>query len=89
MNFFLEIATLLTESSDHHIGADAAFRRDVAIGIGQTDIGRIVNHCDADLLFRGGGEKICLGKKGLGAKRKKAVEQKKEEENVFQNIGKF
>lgn len=53
----LEVADFcVAEGADDDIGADAFFAREVAIGVGEADVGGIVGGGDADLFACGGGD---------------------------------
>ncbi|HTS91030.1 MAG TPA: hypothetical protein VMG55_03440 [Stellaceae bacterium] len=53
MDFLLEVDTGRAKGTDDHVGADATIAREIAVGIGDTDVGGIVAQRVGGLLERG------------------------------------
>ncbi len=50
MNFLLQIDARFAEGAHDHIGADSSFQRDIATGIVEANVGRIVTRCNLGLI---------------------------------------
>lgn len=61
VNKLLKVESLITESPDDDIGADAPFFRNIAAGIFEGDVGGIVGVGDPDLRAGGFGEFFAFG----------------------------
>ncbi len=70
MHRLLQIQALLAQRADHHIGAHAGIERDIAIGVTQAAVSRVITQGYADLLAGRCDQGIglqCLGVKGQQA----------------------
>ena len=56
VDFLLQVEGLLAEGADDHVGADPAFHRDIAAGVGEGAVGGIVGFGDTDLAASGSDE---------------------------------